>query len=158
MPAFSLQVNGRSHRVDADDADMPLLYALRNDLGLRGPKFGCGLGQCGSCTVLVDGEAARSCQMPISDAAGHAITTLEGLGTLEHPHPVQAAFIAEQAGQCAYCSNGMMMQAASLLAKTPNPSEADIRDNLVGNLCRCGAHVRIVRAVLRAADMLRSRG
>ncbi len=158
MPTFSIQVNNRTHQVDADDADMPLLYALRNDLGLRGPKFGCGLGQCGACTVLMDGEAARSCQIPVSSAAGHAITTLEGLGTQDRLHPVQAAFIAEQAGQCAYCSNGMIMQAASLLAKTPHPTEADIRDTLSGNLCRCGAHVRIVRAVLRAADTLRSRG
>ena len=158
MPTFALTVNGRTHQVDADDGDMPLLYALRGDLGLHGPKFGCGLGQCGACTVLLDGDATRSCQIPVSYAVGHAIITLEGLGTAEHPHPVQAAFIAEQAAQCAYCSNGMIMQATALLAKTPNPGEADVRDGLAGNLCRCGAHTRIIRAVMRAADALRSRG
>jgi nicotinate dehydrogenase subunit A len=157
VATFSLQVNGKSHDVDADDPDMPLLYALRNDLGLHGPKFGCGLGQCGACTILMDGEAMRSCQLPISSALGHALVTLEGLGEEGRPHPVQAAFIAEQAGQCAYCSNGMIMQAASLLATTPNPSEQDVRDGLAANLCRCGAHVRIVRAVMRAADAMRSR-
>jgi nicotinate dehydrogenase subunit A len=156
VSTFSLQVNGQPHSVDADDPDMPLLYALRNDLGLHGPKFGCGLGQCGACTVLMDGDAIRSCQLPISSALGHSIVTLEGLGKDGHPHPVQAAFIAEQAGQCAYCSNGMIMQAAALLAATPSPTEQDVRDGLAANLCRCGAHVRIVRAVMRAADTLRS--
>jgi nicotinate dehydrogenase subunit A len=158
VPTFSLQVNGQIQSVVADDPDMPLLYALRGDLGLRGPKFGCGLGQCGACTILMDGEAARSCQLPISVAPGHALVTLEGLGKDGHPDPVQAAFIAEQAGQCAYCSNGMIMQAKALLATIPNPSEQDVRDGLAANLCRCGAHVRIVRAVLRAAETLRSGG
>ncbi len=158
MPVFALTVNGRSHAVTADDPDMPLLYALRGDLGLHGPKFGCGLGQCGACAVHVDGEATRSCQLPIANAVGHAVTTLEGLGSIDKPDPVQAAFIAEQAAQCGYCSNGMIMQAKALLAKNPRPSEADIRDALAGNLCRCGAHVRILRAVLRASATQRSGG
>jgi nicotinate dehydrogenase subunit A len=158
VPTFSLHVNGQNQSVVAEDPDMPLLYALRGDLGLRGPKFGCGLGQCGACTILMDGEATRSCQLPISVAPGHALVTLEGLGADGRSDPVQAAFIAEQAGQCAYCSNGMIMQAKTLLATNPNPSEQDVRDGLAANLCRCGAHVRIVRAVLRAADMMRSGG
>jgi nicotinate dehydrogenase subunit A len=158
VPVFALTVNGRSHAVTADDPDMPLLYALRGDLGLHGPKFGCGLGQCGACAVHVDGEATRSCQLPIANAVGHAVTTLEGLGSIDKPDPVQAAFIAEQAAQCGYCSNGMIMQAKALLAKNPRPSEADIRDALAGNLCRCGAHVRILRAVLRASATQRSGG
>jgi nicotinate dehydrogenase subunit A len=158
VPTFFLQVNGQTHSVVADDPEMPLLYALRGDLGLRGPKFGCGLGQCGACTVLMDGEATRSCQLPISGAPGHTLVTLDGLGQDGRPDPVQAAFIAEQAGQCAYCSNGMIMQAKALLAATPSPTEQDVRDGLAANLCRCGAHVRIVRAVMRAAETLRSRG
>jgi nicotinate dehydrogenase subunit A len=130
---------------------MPLLYALRNDLGLTGPHYGCGLGQCGACTVHVDGVAARSCQLPVGAMAGKRITTLEGLGTAEKPHPVQAAFIAEQAVQCGYCVNGMIMESASFLAQTPKPTEAQVRDALANNICRCGTQPRVVRAVLRAA-------
>ena len=150
---LTLNVNGRSIEVHADDPDMPLLYALRNDLGLHGPRFGCGLGQCGSCTVHVDGEAVRSCQMPLSALQpGQKVVTLEGLGSTEHPHPVQAAFIQEQAAQCGYCINGMIMQSAAFLARTPHPTEEQIRAELAGNLCRCGTHLRIVRAVQRAAQ------
>lgn len=148
-----LNVNGRDASVQVDDPDMPLLYALRNDLGLHGPRFGCGLGQCGSCTVHVDGEAVRSCQAPLSLLApGQKIVTLEGLGSVERPHPVQKAFIDEQAVQCGYCINGMIMQSAAFLAKTPHPTEAEIRTELANNLCRCGTHLRIVRAVQRAAQ------
>jgi len=151
MRTITLTVNGRDHAVSIDDEAMPLLYALRDDLALHGPKFGCGLGQCGACTVLIDGEAVRSCITPAADAAGHAIVTLEGLGSSEQPHPVQAAFIAEQAAQCGYCSNGMIMTATALLAKNPKPSERQVRDELAANLCRCGSHVRVIAAVLRAA-------
>jgi len=150
MRTITLHVNGTPHPVAVDDDDMPLLYALRDTLALRGPRFGCGLGQCGACTVLIDGEAVRSCQLPVAAATGK-ITTLEGLGSPEVPHKVQAAFIAEQAGQCGYCSNGMIMTTAALLAHTPRPSETDIRDALAANLCRCGAHDRIIKAAIRAA-------
>jgi len=150
MRTIALTVNGRTHPIPLDDEEMPLLYALRDTLALRGPKFGCGLGQCGACTVHLDGVAVRSCQLPAAEAVGHRIVTLEGLGTPEHLHPVQAAFIAEQAGQCGYCSNGMMMTAAALLTRTPHPDEATVRSELAANLCRCGAHDRIIRAVLRA--------
>jgi nicotinate dehydrogenase subunit A len=128
-----------------------LLYALRNDLDLHGPRFGCGLAQCGACTVHVDGKSVRSCSYPVSEAAGKRVTTLEGLGTPEKPHPLQQAFIAEQAVQCGYCVNGMIMEAKALLDRNKNPSEADIRAALANNLCRCGTHVRIIRAVKRAA-------
>ena len=153
MPSsVPLNVNGRSVTVNVDDPDMPLLYALRNDLGLHGPRFGCGLAQCGSCTVHVDGEAVRSCVTPISSLRPEQkIVTLEGLGTPEKPHPVQKAFIDEQAVQCGYCINGMIMQSAAFLAKNKNPSEAEIRQALANNLCRCGTHLRIIRAVKRAA-------
>ncbi|WP_271895972.1 (2Fe-2S)-binding protein [Candidatus Phyllobacterium onerii] len=151
MTHFQLSVNGRQEQVSADDPEMPLLYALRNDLSLHGPRFGCGLGQCGACTVIIDGEAARSCITPISSVGEGKITTLEGLGTPEHPSPVQAAFIEEQAVQCGYCINGMIMQATAFLSKTKNPTEGEIREALASNLCRCGTHVRIVRAVQRAA-------
>ena len=148
-----LHVNGRDIQLQVDDPDMPLLYALRNAVGLHGPRFGCGLGQCGACTVHVDGEAVRSCQLPLSALTpGQKVVTLEGLGTPEQPHPVQAAFIQEQAAQCGYCINGMIMQSAAFLAKTPHPSEAEIRTELANNLCRCGTHLRIVRAVQRAAQ------
>jgi len=152
MARFTLNVNGRAQTLDADDPQMPLLYALRDNLELHGPKFGCGLGQCGACTVIVDGNAMRSCQMPVAQAQGKKITTLEGLGSPENLHVVQAAFIAEQAAQCGYCTNGMIMTAAALLAKTPRPNESQIRDALAGNLCRCGTHVRVIRAVQRAAQ------
>jgi nicotinate dehydrogenase subunit A len=147
-----LHVNGQSVTVDVDDPDMPLLYALRDNLGLRGPRFGCGLGQCGSCTLHVDGEAVRSCIALLSSLKpGQRIVTLEGLGSPDKPHPVQQAFIDEQAVQCGYCINGMIMQSAAFLAKNRNPSEAEIRQALAANLCRCGTHLRIVRAVKRAA-------
>jgi nicotinate dehydrogenase subunit A len=152
MANVTLRVNGRAQTVDADDADMPLLYALRDSMALHGPKFGCGLGQCGACTVIVDGNAVRSCQMPLSRAVGREITTLEGLGSPEAPHKVQAAFVEEQAAQCGYCTNGMIMSATALLAKTPHPTEAQVRTALAGNLCRCGSHVRVLRAVMRAAN------
>jgi nicotinate dehydrogenase subunit A len=152
MANVTLRVNGRAQTIDADDVDMPLLYALRDSMALHGPKFGCGLGQCGACTVIVDGNAVRSCQMPVSRAAGREITTLEGLGSPEDLHKVQAAFVEEQAAQCGYCTNGMIMSATALLAKTPHPTEAQVRTALAGNLCRCGSHVRVLRAVLRAAN------
>ena len=152
---MSLDVNGRAAPVSVDDPDTPLLYVLRDDLGLHGPRFGCGLGQCGACTVHVDGQAVRSCITPVSSLkAGAKIVTLEGLGSLDKPHPVQAAFIAEQAAQCGYCINGMIMQSAALLNETPKPDETAIRQALAQNLCRCGTHQRIVRAVQRAAGTL----
>ncbi len=149
--SIALNVNGRTARVMADDPNMPLLYALRNDLGLRGPRFGCGLGQCGACTVHMDGNAVRSCITPLSLVGDRPIVTLEGLGTPEKPHPMQQAFIDEQAVQCGYCINGMIMEAAAFLAKTRNPSDSQIREALASNLCRCGTHLRILRAVKRAA-------
>ena len=151
MTEVTLRVNGEDHKVAVDDADMPLLYALRDDLALRGPKFGCGLGQCGACMVLIDGKPTRSCVTRTVDAAGKPITTLEGLGSPERPSRVQAAFIAMQAAQCGYCTNGMIMTATALLARVPHPSEADIRDALAQNLCRCGSQTRVIAAVLRAA-------
>ena len=147
---FELTVNTRPVKVDVDP-DVPLIYVLRNDLGLNGPKLGCARGQCGACTVHLDGIATRSCQTPVKAAVGRKIVTLEGLGTPEKPHPVQTAFIAEQALQCGYCTNGMIMQAAAFLAQNPAPSESDVRANLNANLCRCGCQPRVVRAVLKAA-------
>jgi nicotinate dehydrogenase subunit A len=150
-----LHVNGQSRMVEVDDPDMPLLYALRDGLGLRGPRFGCGLGQCGSCTVHLDGQAVRSCVTPLSSLMpDQKVVTLEGLGSPDQPHPVQRAFIEEQAVQCGYCINGMIMQAAALLNDNRKPSEADVRQALANNLCRCGTHVRILRAVQRAAGTL----
>jgi nicotinate dehydrogenase subunit A len=152
MPqTITLRVNGRQRSVTAEP-DAPLLYILRNDLGLNGPKFGCGLSQCGACTVIINGEAVRSCVTPLETAKGRDITTLEGLGSVDKPHPVQRAFIAEQAAQCGYCANGMIMTATVLLARTKKPSEAQIKEALAGNLCRCGTHIRILRAVKRAAE------
>ena len=148
-----LNVNGRAVTIHVNDEDMPLLYALRDDLGLHGPRFGCGLAQCGACMVHLNGEAAFSCVTPLSEAANKHIVTLEGLGTSEKPHPLQEAFIAEQAAQCGYCINGMIMQAADLLSKNKRPSTIEIKAALAGNLCRCGTHLRIVRAVQRAAGM-----
>jgi nicotinate dehydrogenase subunit A len=147
---ITLKVNGTSRRLAAEP-ETALLYVLRNDLELNGAKFGCGLGQCGACTVLVEGEAVRSCVTPIGSLEGRAVTTLEGLGTLEQPHPLQQAFIAEQAAQCGYCINGMIMTAAAFLATTPKADERQVREALAGNLCRCGTHGRIIRAVLAAA-------
>lgn len=152
MAKKSLNVNGKQVTVQIDDPDMPLLYALRDDLALHGPRFGCGTGQCGSCMVHIDGTAVRSCMAPIAALnAKQKIVTLEGLGTPEKRHPVQKAFIDEQAAQCGYCINGMIMQSAALLTKNKKPSDAQIRDALANNLCRCGTHARIVRAVKRAA-------
>ena len=150
---LTLNVNARLAQVDVMP-DTPLLYALRNDLQLNGPKFGCGLAQCGACTVHVDGVATRSCVTPAAAAAGKEITTIEGLAAGKKPHPLLAAFIAEQAGQCGYCLNGMVMGAAALLRQNPRPDNAEIRAALDGNLCRCGSHLRIVRAVRRAADAM----
>jgi nicotinate dehydrogenase subunit A len=149
--AVSIKVNGAPHSVPAEP-DTPLLYVLRNDLGLNAAKFGCGLGQCGACTVLVDGTPVRSCVTPIGSLGQSEIITLEGLGTLERPHPLQAAFIAEQAAQCGYCIAGIIMFAKALLDRIPQPSEAEVRLGLTANLCRCGVHNRIVRAVLKAAQ------
>jgi nicotinate dehydrogenase subunit A len=149
--AINLKVNGVSRSVPAEP-DTPLLYVLRNDLELNGAKFGCGLAQCGACTVLVDGKAVRSCVMPISAVETGEITTIEGIGSLDKPHALQRAFIEEQAAQCGYCINGMIMSAKALLDRNPRPTEADVRAALAGNLCRCGTHTRIIRAVLRAAQ------
>ena len=154
--ALRLRVNGRSCDVSAA-ADAPLLLVLRNDLGLNSPKYGCGLGECGACTVLVDGVAARSCVIPAGGVVGREIITLEGLGQRGNLHPVQQAFIDEQAAQCGYCLSGMVMMAAALLARNANPSEDAVRRELSGNLCRCGAHVEIVRAVMRAATLCAAR-
>jgi nicotinate dehydrogenase subunit A len=150
--AINIKVNGATHSVPAEP-DTPLLYVLRNDLGLNAAKFGCGLAQCGACTVLIDGKPVRSCATPIDALGQSEIATLESLGTIERPHPLQAAFMAEQAAQCGYCIAGIIMSAKALLDRNPQPSEADVRQGLAGNLCRCGAHNRIVRAVLRAAQM-----
>jgi len=145
----TITVNGKQHEVAAA-SDTPLLYVLRNELELNGPKFGCGLAQCGACTVHIDGKPARSCSVPVSAVKGK-VTTIEGLGTPEKPHPLQGAFIAEQAAQCGYCINGMIMTASAFLAQNPKPSEQQIRAALDGNLCRCGTHMRILKAVRRAA-------
>lgn len=152
--AIRLIVNGVSHDVAASP-ETPLLYVLRDDLGLSGPKFACGLGQCGACTVHIDGAAVRSCTTPVASAARGPITTIEGLGTPDKPHPVQQAFIDEQAAQCGYCMNGMIMAAAALIARSggQQPSRQQIRSALNGNLCRCGSHMRIMRAVERAASL-----
>lgn len=149
----ALNVNGKKVRVEVAP-DTRLVYVLRNDLALNGPKLGCARGQCGACTVHLDGIAARSCQIPVSAAVGRAIVTLEGLGTPDRPHPVQAAFIAEQALQCGYCTNGMIMQAAALIAAKPAPTEADVCSLMNANLCRCGCHPRVVRAVMKAAGRM----
>jgi nicotinate dehydrogenase subunit A len=151
MARLTLRVNGTNREVETDDPDIPLLYVLRGDLGLTGTHFGCGLAQCGACTVLVGGRAVRSCLAPARSVVGQEIVTIEGLGSPERPDPVQAAFIAEQAAQCGYCTAGMVMGARALLARTPRPSEQQVRDALAGNLCRCGSHARVIRAVLRAA-------
>ncbi len=148
-----ISVNGEPHLVDAAP-DTPLLYALRNDLGLSGPKFGCGLGQCGACAAIVGGKLARTCSITLRDVGEDQVTTLEGLGTLQKPHPLQTSFINEQAGQCGYCLNGMIMAAKALLDRNRNPSEEEIKNALADQLCRCGVHNRIVRAVRRAATEL----
>jgi aerobic-type carbon monoxide dehydrogenase small subunit (CoxS/CutS family) len=152
---FTLNVNGRDHQIDAD-VSTPLLYALRDHLQLNGAKFGCGLGQCGSCTVMVDGRPVFSCITPLSVLGGRKVKTIEGLGTLANPGPVQRAFIDEQAAQCGYCIPGMMMRAQALLEANPSPSKAEIRQHMNTNLCRCGTHMRILRAVERAAGYMRN--
>lgn len=155
MASFTLRVNGERRTV-AVEPDTPLLYVLRNDLELNGPKFGCGLAQCGACSVLVDGKEVRSCVTPVSAAAKGAVVTIEGLGTVEKLHPLQRAFIEEQACQCGFCGNGMVMAAKALLDRNPSPTNQDVRQALNGHLCRCASHNRIVRAVQRAAKELRS--
>jgi nicotinate dehydrogenase subunit A len=152
MARISLNVNGKSRVVNTDPST-PLLYVLRDDLELHGPKFGCGIAQCGSCTVIMNGETVRSCTVPVNTARNQKITTLEGIGTTAKPHPLQRAFIEEQAGQCAYCINGMIMTSKVLLDKNPKPTDSEIKNALASNLCRCGSHLRIVRAVKRAAGM-----
>ena len=151
MPNFVLNVNGRAQTVVVRDADEPLLYVLRNSLGLTGAKFGCGLGQCGACKVLVDGDAMPACMLPVSTVAGKKIVTIEGLGSPDKPHRVQAAFITEQAAQCGYCTAGMVVSAASLLMKKPGATTQEAKEALSGNLCRCGSHQRVLRAIERAA-------
>jgi nicotinate dehydrogenase subunit A len=151
MPKYAFRVNGRTVSVDSWDPGQPLLYVLRNALGLHAAKFGCGLGQCGACTVLLDGKPVRSCSTPLQQVSGRAITTLEGLGMPENPDRVQAAFITEQAAQCGYCTNGMIMATTALLRETPHPTLEQAKQALSGNLCRCGTHTRILAAVLRAA-------
>jgi len=147
-----LVVNGKAVKVSVDDPDMPLLYALRNDLALHGPRFGCGLGQCGACTVHVDGKPMRSCSVAISSVAGKKVTTLEGLGTPAKPHALQKAFMELQSVQCGYCINGMIMQAAGFLKQNPKPTEEQIKKALDNNICRCGTHTRIIAAVKRASE------
>jgi nicotinate dehydrogenase subunit A len=152
MSAYNLTVNGNSHSVEIDDPTTPLLYILQENLQLNGPKFGCGLGQCGACTVLLDGEPIRSCITAISDAAGHVITTIEGLGTIANPHPIQQAFITEQAMHCGYCISGPMLYGYAYIQSNPNASSADILQALSGLLCRCHAHVRMINALVRYAQ------
>ena len=151
MSVINLTVNGRAHTVDVDPAT-PLLYVLSDDLELRGPKFGCGLSQCGCCTVIVNGQAVRSCTTAVEKVAGASITTLEGLGTVENPHPIQQAFIDEQAMQCGFCLSGVIMTAKALLDRTPNATDAQIRQSMSTVLCRCGAHVRMLAAIKRYAQ------
>ena len=152
MAVYTCRINGRTASIQSWDPAQPLLYALRGPLALTGAKIGCGLGQCGVCTVLVDNQAVRACTTPVSAIAGKSVTTIEGLGSAGRPDPVQAAFIAEQAAQCGYCTAGMVMSAKALLLRTPKPTEDEARQALAGNLCRCGAYARILRAVMRAAD------
>jgi nicotinate dehydrogenase subunit A len=151
MASYAFRLNGRSVSADSWDPAQPLLYVLRNTFNLHGVKYGCGLGQCGACTVMMDGKAVRSCQTRVDRAAGRAITTIEGLGTPATPDRVQSAFIAEQAAQCGYCTNGMIMTAAALLSQMPKPTDDQVKQSLAGNLCRCGTHTRILRAVVRAS-------
>jgi nicotinate dehydrogenase subunit A len=149
---ITLRVNGQAHDIEVDDPEMPLLYALRDDIGLNNPRFGCGLAQCGACTVHIDGVATRSCVTPVSALAGREITTLGGLGTPDKPHPLQTAWIEEQVNQCGYCINGWIMEGAALLARNPKPSEAEVRETFASLICRCGTHNAALRAVLRAAS------
>ena len=151
MAKLKLRVNGKTREVETDDPSVPLLYVLRNDLALTGTHFGCGLDQCGACTVLIGGRAVRSCITPARSVAGRDVITIEGLGSPEQPDPLQAAFIDEQAAQCGFCTAGMVVTARALLSNTPRPSEQQIREALAGNLCRCGSHARVIRAVLKVA-------
>jgi nicotinate dehydrogenase subunit A len=151
MPTETLTVNGKVHHIEIDDPNTPLLYVLRDHLHLHGPRFGCGLAECGACTVHIDGQATRSCVYPLSAVGTSKVVTLEGLGTPEHPHPLQTAFVEEQAAQCGYCINGMIMQSASFLEQNPHPTEQEVKEALANNLCKCGTHARIVRAVMRAS-------
>jgi nicotinate dehydrogenase subunit A len=157
MAKLVLKVNGSNREVESDDPDVPLMYVLRDQLGLTGTHFGCGLAQCGACTVMVTGRAVRSCIAPAKSVVGQDVVTIEGLGSPDRPDPLQAAFIAEQAAQCGYCTAGMVMSARALLAQTPRPTEPQVREALAGNLCRCGSHARVIRAVLRAAAVPRGR-
>jgi nicotinate dehydrogenase subunit A len=157
MAKLILRVNGSNREVESDDPDVPLMYVLRDQLGLTGTHFGCGLAQCGACTVMVAGRAVRSCIAPAKSVVGQDVVTIEGLGSPDRPDPLQAAFIAEQAAQCGYCTAGMIMSARALLAQTPRPAEPQVREALAGNLCRCGSHARVIRAVLRAAAAPRGR-
>jgi nicotinate dehydrogenase subunit A len=150
MPSYDIRVNGQTRTIDSSDPDQPLLYVLRN-LGLHAAKYGCGLAQCGACMVIIDGQATPSCVVTIAAVQGRSITTLEGLGSASAPHPVQAAFIKEQVPQCGYCTSGMIVSAAALLTSKPKPTEAEVRTALDGNLCRCGSHVRVLRAVMAAS-------
>lgn len=153
--AMQISVNGRALDVTAD-GETPLLYVLRNDAGCKGVRYGCGLGQCGTCTVIIDGKPVQSCDVPVSAVAGKSITTVEGIGSAEKPHPLQAAFVEEQAAQCGYCTTGIIMSAKVLLDANPSPSDAEIKQALAKNLCRCGTHLRIARAIKRAAAEMRS--
>jgi nicotinate dehydrogenase subunit A len=152
--AMSITVNGRLHEVTAD-AETPLMYVLRNDAGCKGVRYGCGAGQCGTCMVIIDGKPVQSCDVPVSAVAGQSILTIEGIGTQEHPHPLQRAFVEEQAAQCGYCATGIIMSAKSLLDANKSPSDDEIKQALAKNLCRCGTHQRILRAVRRAAAEMR---
>ena len=152
MTSYTLTVNGKAHLIEVDDPQMPLLYALRDELGLNNPRFGCGLGQCGACTVHVDGEPTRSCLMPVGALEGRPVTTLHGLGSRDKPHPVQTAWVEEQVNQCGYCINGWIMEGAALLARNPRPTEPQVRETFATLICRCGTHNAAVRAVLRAAQ------
>jgi len=151
MASYALSVNGKEQRFESGDPEKPLLYALR-DIGLTGTKFGCGLGQCGACTVLVDGQASRACLTSLSAAAGKRVVTIEGVGTVDRPSTLQGWFIKESVPQCGYCTSGMIMTATGLLSRVPKPTEQQVREELEGNLCRCGSHDRVVRAVLRAGS------
>lgn len=152
MAQITLNIDGKTRSIEIDDPDMPLLYALRDDLAMNNPRFGCGLGQCGACTVHINGEAVRSCITPVSSVKDAQVTTIGGLGTPEKPHPLQASWVVEEASQCGYCINGWIMTAAALLKKNPHPSDAEIRQGLSGLKCRCGTHIAILRAVKRAAQ------
>jgi nicotinate dehydrogenase subunit A len=154
MPTVTLTVNGEVHHIEIDDPNTPLLYVLRDHLHLHGPRFGCGLAECGACTVHIDGQATRSCVYPAAAVGASKVVTLEGLGTPEHPHPLQAAYVAEQVPQCGYCINGWLMTAAAFLRDKKKPTEADIQEALSGLKCRCGTHISILKAVKRAAEMM----